>query len=105
MSGSGGGGYVPPQRAKFNCETSQIITNLSSIDLIVLKKLFVGNILEIEIGKNEALIALNSDGEIIGSVVHPSTTDIIECIKMGNHYQAEIIEINYPVCKVKVKSI
>ena len=103
MSGSGGGGYVPPQRAKFDCETSQIITFLSSIDLIALKKLSIGTILEVEIGKNEALIVLNADGEIIGSIVHPSTTDIIECIKMGNHYEAEIIEINFPACKVKIK--
>ncbi|OOG75445.1 hypothetical protein [Flavobacterium sp. A45] len=103
MSGSGGGEYVPPQRAKFDCETSQIITILSSIDLVVLKKLSVENILEIEIGKNEALIVLNADGEIIGSIVHPSTADIIECIKIGNHYEAEIIEINYPACKVKIK--
>lgn len=105
MSGSGGGGYVPPQRAKFDCEIGQIITILSSIDYTLLKKLQVGTILEVEIGVNESLVVLNADGEIVGSIVHPNTSDIIECIKKGNHYNAEIVEINYPACKVKVKSI
>lgn len=105
MSGSGGSGYVPPQRTKFDCENGQIITMLSSVDLVVLKKLVSGIILEVEIGVNESLIVLNADGEIVGSIVNPSTSDIIECIKKGNHYDAEILEINYPACKVKIKSI
>ncbi|TBX69622.1 hypothetical protein EZL74_07020 [Flavobacterium silvisoli] len=105
MSGSGGGGYVPPQRAKFDCDNGQVITTLSSVDLIVLKKLAVGVILEVEIGGNESLVVIDADGEIVGSIVHPSTSDIIECIKKGNHYEAEIVEINYPACKVKIKSI
>ena len=47
MSGSGGGGYVPPQGAKFDCENGQIITTMSSANLVVLKKLGLGIILEI----------------------------------------------------------
>lgn len=105
MSGSGGGGYIPPERTKFDCIKGQIITVLSSIDLIVLKKLAQGNLLEVEIDKNEALIVINSDGETVGSILHPNTIDIIECIKGGNYYSAEIIEINFPACKVKIKSI
>lgn len=105
MSGSGGGGYVPPQRAKFDCKNGQIITMLSSIDLIVLKKLAVGTILEVEIGASESLVVIDADGETVGSIVHPSTSDIIECIKSGNQYESEIIEINFPACKVKIKSI
>jgi len=104
MSGSGGGGYVPPQRTKFDCENGQIITILSSVVLVVLKKLVAGIVLEVEIGESESLIVLNADGERVGSIIHPSTSDIIECIKKGNHYDAEIVEINYPACKVKIKS-
>jgi hypothetical protein len=104
MSGSGGSGYVPPQRTKFDCENGQIITILSSVDLVVLKKLVSSMVLEVAIDKNESLIVLNGDGERVGSIIHPSTSDIIECIKKGNHYDAEIVEINYPACKVKIKS-
>lgn len=104
MSGSGGGGYVPPQRTKFDCENGQIITILSSVDLVVLKKLVAGIVLEVEIGESESLIVLNANGERVGSIIHPNTSDIIECIKKGNHYDAEIVEINYPACKVKIKS-
>ncbi len=105
MSGSGGGGYVPPQRTKFDCKLSQINTLLSSIDLDVLKKLSVKDILEVEIGDNEALIVIDKDGEILGSVVHINTSDIIECIKKGNNYDATILEINFPVCRIRIKSI
>lgn len=105
MSGSGGGGYVPPQRAKFDCENGQIITTLSSADLEVLKKLALGTILEVEIGASESLVVINADGEIAGSIVHPSTADIIECIQKGNVYEAEVVEINYPAYKIKIKSV
>lgn len=105
MSGSGGGGYVPPQGAKFDCENGQIITTMSSANLVVLKKLGLGIILEIEIGENDSLVIINADGEIVGSIVHPSTSDIIECIKNGSNYEAKIVEINYPSFKLKIKSI
>lgn len=104
MSGSGGGGYVPPQRTKFDCETSQIDTLLSSIDLAVLKKLKVKDDLDVEIGDNGALIVISGDGELVGSVVHINTSDIIECVNQGYTYKATIIEINFPACKVRIKS-
>ena len=52
-SGSGGGGYIPPQRNEFDCETSFIITNVSSIDLTALAKHTVGIFLDVIIGDNE----------------------------------------------------
>lgn len=103
MSGSNGGGYIPPERTKFDCETSIIRTNVSSIDLAVLAKHKQGDILEIVIGKNEALLIEDGNGEILGSVLHLNAPDIINCIKKGASYEAEIIKINTPTCQVEIR--
>lgn len=103
MSGSGGSGYVPPQRANFDCNTSIITTTVSSIDTAVLSKHKAGNILEVIIGENEALILEDGDGEILGAILHTSTPDIIDCIKQGKEYEAEISRINSPACTIVIQ--
>ncbi|WP_116771063.1 hypothetical protein [Maribacter litoralis] len=102
MSGSGGGGYVPPQRTKFDCETSIIVSTVSSINLTILEKHNVGQILFLMIGENEELLIEDGDGEILGAILHSNTSDIINCMKQGATYQAEITTINSPTCKVKI---
>jgi hypothetical protein len=103
MSGSSGGGYVPPQRTKFDCETSIIRTNVSTIDLAVLAKHKQGDILEVIIGQNDALLLEDGNGEILGAILHLNTVDIIICIGKGTEYEAEIIKINTPACQVEIK--
>jgi len=105
MSGSGGGGYIPPQSAKFDCVIGIINTAVSSLDLGVLANQKVNNILQVELSPNETVILLNGNGEILGSIIHPNTTDLIECIKLGNTYEALITSINTPVCRVKIEKI
>jgi hypothetical protein len=104
MSGSGGGGYIPSQRTVFICESSIINTNVSSIDLDVLNKHFVGDVLDVKIGESGSLILEDGDGEILGAILHINTTDIINCIKNGYKYKAEVISISGPACKVQIKS-
>ncbi|MDP2540053.1 hypothetical protein [Tenacibaculum discolor] len=103
MSGSGGGGYVPPQKIKFDCDTGAIITIVSSINISILEKHKIGNILDVVIGDKGALLLEDGDGEIIGAILHSNTTDIIDCIKEGANYKAEILSINFPSCKVKIQ--
>ncbi len=105
MCGSGGGGYIPPQSTKFDCKNGQITITLSSVDLIVLRNLLLGTILEVEIGANGSLVVINADGEIVGSIIHPNTADIIDCINNGNHYNGEVVEIDFPACRIKIKSV
>lgn len=105
MSGSGGGGYIPPQRNEFDCETSVILTNVSSIDLKVLAKHTVGIVLKVVIGKNGEVLLEDGDGEILGAILHPNTPDLIDCIENDSDYQAEIQKINTPTCTVKITSI
>jgi len=103
MSGSSGSGYIPPQRTKFDCETSIIRTNVSSIDLIVLAKHRLGDILDVVIGLRESLSLEDGNGEILGAILHLNTPDIIDCIKKGATYEAEIININTPACQVEIR--
>jgi hypothetical protein len=102
MSGSGGGGYIPPQRNIFDCETSIIVTNVSSINIVVLAKHPVGAFLEVVIGENEEVLLEDGDGEILGAILHANTTDLIDCTANGAEYKAEIQIINTPVCRVKI---
>lgn len=102
MSGSGGGGYIPPQRNEFDCETGIIITNVSSINLVVLAKHTVGVILEVVLGGNGEVLLEDGDGERLGAILHANTPDLIECIADGADYEAEILSINTPVCRVKI---
>ncbi|TDS52419.1 hypothetical protein [Myroides indicus] len=103
MSGSGGGGYVPPQSVKFDCKSGIINTAVSSIDLDVLKNHRVGDILEIELSQFETVTLSNRNGETLGSIAHRSTAELIECIKNGNKYQATITSISMPACNVKIE--
>ncbi len=105
MSGSGGGGYVPPQRNEFDCETSVILTNVSSINLTVLAKHTVGTVLEVVIGENGEVLLEDGDGEILGAILHSNTPDLIDCIENGVEYQAEIQRIDTPTCTVKITII
>lgn len=102
MSGSGGGGYIPPQRNIFDCDTSIIVTNVSSINILVLAKHTVGVFLEIVLGENRQILLEDGDGEILGAILHTNTPDLIECIVNGADYKAEILSINTPVCRVKI---
>lgn len=103
MSGSGGGGYVPPQSVKFDCESGMINTAVSSIDLAVLANQRVGDVLDLELSEIETVILVNRNGEILGSIAHRSTIELIDCIKKGNHYQATITSINTPACIVRIE--
>lgn len=105
MSGSGGGGYEPPQRTKFNCDTSIIITDISSIDIEVLNNHVVGDILDVVLGSNDNIILEDGNGEILGSILHLNTSDIVECIKKGATYSATITIINTPSCRVKIQRV
>ena len=105
MSGSGGGGYVPPQSVKFDCESGIINTAVSSVDLTVLETQRVGDTLSIELSEIETVILVNGNGETLGSIAHRSTIELIDCIKNGNEYQATITSINTPACNIRIERI
>lgn len=102
MSGSGRGGYIPPQSSRFDCNLTIITTTVSSIDTDVLSKHQVGDVLDVVLSPTNTLILEDGDGEILGSIVHINTPDIIECINNAAVYEAEIIRIASPACYVRI---
>ena len=94
---------MPPQRVFFDCQTSVITSSVSSINITVLDKHKIGNVLNVEIGSSNALVLEDGDGEILGAILHLNTSDIIECIKGGAEYEAEILDIKSPACRVLIR--
>lgn len=103
MSGSGNSGYVPPQRANFDCNKSIITTNVSSINTTILSKYKVGDCLEVTLSKNKPLLLEDGNGEILGAILHTNTLDIIRCMGQGKVFEAEISRIDYPACIVVIQ--
>lgn len=102
MSGSSGSNYIAPKEMKYDC-IGKITSTVSSINLLVLKKHKVGDILDVIIGLNEALLLEDGDGEILGSILNMHTSEIIECIQAGYTYKAHIVSISTPACKVEIR--
>jgi len=104
MSGSSGGGYVPSVRTNFDCDTGVILTNLSSIDITVLVRCSIGDILHVRI-EHDIVIVEDGNGEILGSVVHANVVELKECIEAGSSYAAKILNITGTSCRVKIQKV
>lgn len=101
MSGGSTDGYIPSQKTSFDCETGTIVTNVASIDLSVLSHHKVNDILDVILNNNSVTLE-NENGEILGSVLHPDVKDLIECLKKGNNYYAQIMLISGTICRVLI---
>ncbi len=102
MSGSGNSGYIPTWREKFDCTKSNFTVTLTSVDIDVLQKHQQGDLLDLELDKRDIIIVLDGNGEILGTIVHQFTSDLIECIKSGHKYEAKITLVHTPNCKVNI---
>lgn len=103
MTGGGGGGYyVPPVRKKVtvSCEKLVVITVLTYPNKELLATLEVGKILTVHV--QEERISVMYGDQIAGYVEAPENNSIIECVKAGTFYVAEILELEGAVCNVKI---
>lgn len=103
MTGGGGGGYyVPPVRRReaVSCEKLVVITVLTYPFKELLAMLEVGKILTVHV--QEERISVMYGDQIAGYVEAPENSRIIECVKAGTFYVAEILELEGTVCKVKI---
>lgn len=103
MTGGGGGGYyVPPVRKKVtvSCEKLVVITVLTYPNKELLAALEVGMILTVHV--QEERISVMYGDQNAGYIEAPENSRIIECVKAGTFYVAEILELEGEVCKVKI---
>lgn len=114
IGGGGGGDYSPkppPRRPKDTDDRDpcdlEFEAVLQSMDLALLPLLRVGQSLPVEIvmEQQKERLCTTLNGKIVGAIVSPFSTTVIECIQAGNRYQANITEISGNVHRVRVKRV
>jgi hypothetical protein len=98
--GGGGGGGDPSDDCNIREQT-----RLNSPDRTVLATLRVGDILKLQLenGPPVMLVALDSRGRPAGSITSPMLPQIVQCIRQGKTYEAEIQALNGAICEVQIR--
>lgn len=98
--GGGGGGGDPSD----DCDIRER-TRLNSPDRTVLSTLRVGDVLKLRLenGPPVVLLALDPRGRPAGSITSPMLPQIVQCIRRGRTYEAEIQALNGAVCEVQIR--
>lgn len=103
----GGGGVMPrPMKEERNaCMNLVIITNLASVDVKVLNKTQVGDVLPVEAQSADGPVVVLKDGDIIGTVLSSHLIQLLNCMNNGTEYEAEVIKIEDAICQVKISAV
>lgn len=96
----GGGGGDPSD----DCDIRER-TRLNSPDRTVLATLRVGDVLRLRLenGPPVVLLALDARERPAGSITSPMLPQIIQCIRRGRTYEAEVQAMNGAVCEVQIR--
>ncbi len=106
MSGSGGGGWESNEPIATDCTTISIRTHVTSPNPAVLATISVGDILDISITPPSGpLVAATNTGAILGTVLTARLVDLVNCIKAGHSYQAEVTRITGADCEILITHI
>jgi hypothetical protein len=109
---SGPGGSSPPRGGNGNgidCDSLVVDTTLNSPEPAVLKTLKKGTRLAVELGQSpkgrEILLAKTKAGQIAGSLTPPRVLDIMNCLKGGHSYIAEVLaDPSGGDCRVRIRT-
>jgi len=108
-SGGGGGGSGGGGGGGFDCSALIIDTTLNSVAPDVVQTLKASDKLAVELGLSakgrEILLANTASKQTAGSLTPPQVLDIMNCLKNGHSYIAEVLAD--PVggeCRVRIKS-
>jgi len=109
MSGSsgGGGGWGSFGDEGVTCEALVIHTQVSSPAPAVVAQLSKGDLLTVEVrqGAGVDIVELKYQGQLAGGLSSAQVVRLIECIRQGTNYRAEVQDISGGQVKVKVKAI
>lgn len=84
-----------------DCESINFTTKLQKIQPAISKS-SQGDILKVELDKDEKIVAVSSDG-ICGYISSIESIELIDCINKGNIYKATIINLSTSSCEVRVR--
>ncbi len=105
--GIGGGGVMPhPMKEEGDaCLNLVVITNLASVNVIVLNKTQVGDVLPVETQSIDGPVVVLKDGDILGTVLSSHLIRLLNCMNNGTEYKAEVIKIEDAICQVKISAV
>ena len=107
MSGNGGGsGGSGGGGAQRECPDFYEETILNSPNHIVLANIEEDDALDVVIneeGGQSIVVAVDSDGNVAGSITVGSLAHLIECIEEGYDYEAVVMDIEGGRCRVQVR--
>ncbi len=93
MTGSDGPGPRPEPRS--NCASLREKTTLNSVNPVTATQLRKGNILAVHAqSPTGPLVALNDNGQIVGSVTSASAAQILACIEQDYEFVAEVQQVS-----------
>lgn len=104
MSGGGGGGYTPVGQAG-PCDKLQAETALQSPNPAVVGTIRKDDQLELQlepVGNRHAVIVVK-DGQKAGSLVFASLQKLIECMRGGHEYVADVLAVSGPSCRLRIR--
>lgn len=106
-SGIGDGGVMPfPMQDESSlCAKLVIITNLASVDVDVLSKTQVGDILPLETQSLDGPVVVIRGSVVLGTVLSSHLMQLLNCMNNGTKYEAKILEIEDAICQVKVSAV
>lgn len=96
----GGGGGDPSD----DCDIREQ-TRLNSPDRTVLATLRVGDVLKLRLENGPPVVLLADDprGKPAGSITSPMLPQIVQCIRRGRTYEAEIQALSGAVCEIQIR--
>ena len=103
--GGGGMPYIPQKGEGDACLNLVILTNLASVNVGVLKKTEVGEVLPVSSQSVDGPVVVAKDEEILGTVLSTRLVQLLNCINGGTEYTAEVLKIEDAVCQVKISAV
>lgn len=103
MSGSGNGSNGGSPGSSTRCQDINTITHIATPNPQILEKVKVGDYLDLTLRTSTGPIqAVTNTGEIVGSILTVTISQLINCINEGVQFHAKVLSKNGGDCKVLI---
>lgn len=104
MGGSGSGGYTPSVPTN-PCASLTFQAAINSPQPNVVAQLSVGSILDVSIGSTGQTVTVEFQGKQAGVLTGMQVAQLVNCIRSGFQYQADVVQLRGGLCVVRVAPI
>ena len=87
------------------CQNLVINTNLASVNVDVLNKIYKGEVLPVTAQSADGPVVVMKDDEILGTVLSSKLVQLLNCMNGGTEYEAEVVKIEEGLCQVKISAV